>query len=669
MGEARRAPLGASRRFFPPLAAFSLVALTFGTAVPARAADGDAEAGTPAAYAAVADPAATAWIPLQYDKGAFVDPYTRQRSRGYGVAMIGYGLLRAGERSGSRNVLLAGERALRDEFRDPAKGGVFDQWISAIAYNYARRKLVNTSAWSGLRVRWQAYLRRLGAARLGPGNGGCFLSVTCYTNHKMVQAEAKLELASTGLRKGRRGPDDADALRSGGLGFITDFAARAADRSGRASGPGPRTPIGVLSDTGVWPLGYHALSTLMVARAAWRERDDLPARMRATLRRLLDTSAALAAPDGDVGYFGARHEQAWIPAATAYGAEVGARLFADDRARSGRYAALADRALERARRVAGTSPSGVLAPIPRLRRPGAPAPNEDVDTVATNGLALTALNLAAEVAERPRPVAATSLPADGDSWYREPAAAAFAATRRGDVWFAVRERPRILPSGVIPDLSSDFGLVAAKQRTAKGTWRDLAPRRPRRVPGLTSLGPRLVTAAGVGLPYGTGIRASHGVVVVDGGFRTPGGQWLRQGVRFRYEATSRGVRLRFDAQAGDRFEFTVLARRRVRPARRGVYDSVAVTSFRPAAQIDVAASTKLTSCCDARLVPATASVVAPRDQDITMTLTSRSRGATRPVTARLAQVGVGVIVGAARSPADEESAGGAESAGGPANAG
>ena len=263
MGEARRAPLGAERplsapfgasrplsapfaashRVFPPLAAFSLVALTLLLLPPpaARAADGVAEAGRPGAYAAVADPAATAWIPLQYDKGAFVDPYTRQRSRGYGVAMIGYGLLRAGERSGSRNVLLAGERALRDEFRDPAKGGVFDQWISAIAYNYARRKLVDTSAWSGLRVRWQAYLRRLGAARLGPGSGGCFLSATCYTNHKMVQAEAKLELASTGLRKGRRGPDDADALRSGGLGFITDFAARAAARARRSGCC--RTPV------------------------------------------------------------------------------------------------------------------------------------------------------------------------------------------------------------------------------------------------------------------------------------------------------------------------------------------------------------------------------------------------------------------------------------------
>jgi hypothetical protein len=652
----------------PALVAGTLLALPAAARAAPAGNAGDV-AGTPAAYAAVADPAARAWIPLQYDKGAFVDPYTRQRSRGYGVAMIGYGLLRAGERSGSREDLLAGERALRDELRDPSKGGVFDQWISALTYNYARRKLVNTSAWSGLRVRWQRYLKGLAAARLGPGSGGCFLSSTCYSNHKMVQAEAKLELSATGLRTGRSGPDDAAALRGGGLGFISDFAPSAMDRSGRASGPGPRRPLGVLADTGVWPLGYHALSTMMVARAAWRERNDLPAQMGATLRHLLDTSAALAAPDGDVGYFGPRHEQAWIPAATAYGAEVGARLFAKDRERSARYAALADRALDRARRIAGTSPSGVLAPIPRLRRPGVYAADEDVDTVATNGLALTALNLAAEVAERPRPVAASSLPADGASWYREPAAAAFAATRRGDVWFAVREQPRILPSGVIPDLSSDFGLVAAKQRTARGTWRDIAPRRPRRVPGLTSLGPRLVTAAGVGLPYGTSIRASDGVIVVNGGFRTPGGQWLRQGVRFRYETTSRGVRLRFGAQAGDRYEFTVLLRRRARPARRGVYDSVAVTSFRPAAQIDVAASTRLTSCCDARLVPATATVVAPRDGDVTTTLTSRSADATPPPRVRFGLVGLGVSAGVAASPADAESAGGAGSPGGPANAG
>ena len=45
---------------------------------------------------------------------------------------------------------------------------------------------------------------------------------------------------------------------------------------GEPPDPARRRGLGVLSDTGVWPLGYHALSTMMLARAAWRERDNAP---------------------------------------------------------------------------------------------------------------------------------------------------------------------------------------------------------------------------------------------------------------------------------------------------------------------------------------------------------------------------------------------------------
>jgi hypothetical protein len=609
-------------------------------ASPASAATGTGDDGAPATgerdYAALADRAARAWVPLQYEKGAFVDPYSRQRSRGYGVGMIGYALLRAGLRAdrGGARIRQAGARALRDELRDPAKGGVFDQWTAALSYDFAHRRLARDSAWTGVAARLRAFLRGLGAPRLGPGEGACFLSPTCYSNHKIVQAEAELELAASGLRS------DAKALRADALRTVGPFAAGAFGRSGRASGPGPRRGLGVLSDTGVWPLGYHALSTMMLARAAWRERDKLPAPLRDNLRRALDTLAAYAAPDGDVAYIGTRHQQAWIPAATAYGAEVGARLFAADRARSGRYAALADRAFARLRRFHGRSPSGVLAPVPRMAREATYLPDGDVDAEATNGLALVALDLAADVARRPRPAQATTLPADGPSWYSERGETGFAATRRGPIWFAVRRQQRVLPGGRVPDLSFDAGLVALQRLGADGRWRALTAARPRRALGLASLGPRLVTAAGTGLPAGERIRARPGKIMVSGGFRTADGRWLRQGVRFRYQATSRGVRLRFPARPGDRLELTVLLRGRGSATRRGVADRRAVTTARPRPEVALATGPPASTCCERAVTPALLTIVPARDGDVAITVTGRGPGAAPEPGARAA-AGVG----------------------------
>ena len=122
-------------------------------------------------YARLADRAARAWVPLQYEKGAFVDPYSRARSRGYGVGMIGYALLRAGLRapSGGERLRAAGARAVRDELRDPAKAGVFDQWIGGLTYAFARRRLADDPAWTGIAARMRAFIRGLGGAAVGPG--------------------------------------------------------------------------------------------------------------------------------------------------------------------------------------------------------------------------------------------------------------------------------------------------------------------------------------------------------------------------------------------------------------------------------------------------------------------------------------------------------------------
>ena len=307
--------------------ALALLAVSIGLNAPPRAlaAAGSAPPAGSQGYARVADRAARAWRKLQYRRGAFFDPYTREKSRGYGVAMIGYAMMQAGLRAGQPKLIAAGARAVADETKTPAKAGVFDQWIAPIAYELARGRLRREPRARALRDQLRRYLAALGEPRLGPGGGRCFTSPTCFSNHKIVLAEAKLELAASGLRR------DAGALRAAGRNVVGAVAATATGRSGRASGPGPRRGLGVLSDTGVWPLGYHALSAMMLARAAWGERTRLPRVLRANLEHALDTLVAYAAPDGDVGFLGARQEQAWIPAATAYASEVGARIFARER--------------------------------------------------------------------------------------------------------------------------------------------------------------------------------------------------------------------------------------------------------------------------------------------------------------------------------------------------
>ena len=65
-------------------------------------------------------------------------------------------------------------------------------------------------------------------------------------------------------------------------------------------------------------------------------------------------------------------------------------------------------------------------------------------------------------------------------------------------------------------------------------------------------------AAGPGFPHGQSLSVdAGGTVTVSGGFLGGNGDWRRRGVTFAFAPVAGGgVRLRFDAQAGDTFEYS-----------------------------------------------------------------------------------------------------------------
>jgi hypothetical protein len=137
-----------------------------------------------------------------------------------------------------------------------------------------------------------------------------------------------------------------------------------------------------------------------------------------------------------------------------------------------------------------------------------------------------------------------------------------AVRRSGDLWWAVRARPRLpVDPNRGPDQRFDAGVVGLKARIG-GQWRDLIEPRPRTVARqIHSSGPTMLGPGGeVGYMWGDRIVPRGGGVDVVGGFRARGpaktdrpGRWLRQGVTFRYRQSARGLTLTWEAQAGDRF--------------------------------------------------------------------------------------------------------------------
>jgi len=173
--------------------------------------------------------------------------------------------------------------------------------------------------------------------------------------------------------------------------------------------------------------------------------------------------------------------------------------------------------------------------------------------VGYSGLTLVACNWATDLRDDEAAPAADG----GDSAYDyelNPFKTGFAVVRRGDLWFAVRAAAKTAAD----DLRYDFGLVALKTSAAGGGWVDVVRPRPHTRTGPDSAGPVLRRSAGIGLPEGERLDiAADGTVTVTGGFRTVAGEWLRRGVRFRFQPHEGGVRVIFPTEQGDRIKYSV----------------------------------------------------------------------------------------------------------------
>ena len=473
------------------------------------------------------------WPGLQRPGGSFVDVLQPGgRARRHAGAVLGYGLLLTGARHRDGRLIRTATRALDAATRHSESWygtRAFKVWAVAASYNFARRELLRRPVVRASMPRWARWLRRQKTTHLH--------WTRYYENKFLVDAVAVLELHRTGLMSSIPG-----AVLGGWRERSRALAVRLINRRIPAMG------LPVLSDRPSFPLAYHALSYAMYARAQRLLGREASPRARATLARLGRASWLMAAPDGDVAYWGRSLASSWTLPATAFGVKATAAA----RPRSawpGRAAALSTRLLARLRTY-GVGPAGEWI-TPGVRQDtavGSLGIDGYSNAVSASGLTLVFLNWAAQLG--PRHATSGQVAADlplralvGTGQGR------FAVVREGNLWFAVKEYAS-------NNLRLDFGLVALK-RLEDGVWRDVIPLRP---VGNGSAGPNLVARGLSWIPTGTGTRLlPDGVVEITGGFRR-GRHRIRRGTLFRFRPVSCGVELSVTALPGDTFRFSAFLR-------------------------------------------------------------------------------------------------------------
>ena len=592
-----------------------VAALALAWASPARAA-------TAAELRALADDVAVSWAPHANREG-FIDPVNGWPRDGYGAELIGYGLLVAGARRHDSGLVASGVRAVDLARRTVTlERGTFRPLGLALAYRFARRALAGDPAFRRVRPRWERALRGIPPASVIGLVSRCGRSLRCFHNHEVVEAAVNLALLRTGLTSrapGVRLADRRALSRLVALEVGVQVPA-AFGRSGRSTWPGISAPLGLLSDTGSWPLAYDALSLAMLGDVVADLGRRAPGAARRVLARGTRTLAALMAPDGSVAYLGRRQEAAWAVAAAVAAGETAAASGGRPAAVA-RLRALSDRAVGRLRsdyrRAAwGLSPvPRRLAPVPRGLSPTNGYGGIDQESVQVNGLTILMLEIAADAAIGARVAPAPRLPADDDGSLVIPGQGGLAVVRTGRSWFAVHARPLERGFPGYADLRGDVGLVALKRLADDGRWRDVLPLRPLAASSLVdSAGPVLIRGGRRYLPYGARITVRGGTVRLRGGFRSARGVWARRGVTFRYTSERRGgVRLTFPARRGDVLEYTsFLAREPIRRTSVGVADADTDIATTPPPRRERLLGRSLASCCQPRLRAAALRLRVPR---------------------------------------------------------
>jgi hypothetical protein len=517
----------------------------------------------PPGWEETASTIAAPWPALQGSDGHFAD-YVVRRAPGpdrddYGDAMLGYGLLAQAARTGDARLRDSGLRAIGRALRAGGSraNAPFRSMALAAAYNVARASFSDASLFASERERWERALRRIRLTRLGR---------TELTNKTLVEAVEVLELERTGLRSTVSGTVLADPDRA--MALVRRLLSRDLPRAARPFSRGAGTMIG---DFPGLPPAYHALAGGMLARAVDLLGSETPGSARRLLRSAADASAALAAPDGDVAYFGRSQEESWTLPLTAYGAEVAARAGG----RRATYQALSERAFGRLGDAYGAGREGffITPALAQDLRGGIAGLDPYAAAASYNGLTLVGAEWAIEAAAAERVPGTIAADDDGGRLLGR-GEATFATVRSGDVWFAVKQART-----AAADLRYDFGLVALRVRADDGSWRAL-PLRPRVERRGATAGPLLRRGRVTGLPEGRRMRlAGGGAVTVGGAFRTRSGRLLRRGVRFRFAPTGCGVRLAVPTRRGDRHEYSAFFSGSPRTAARSVADARQVVSF------------------------------------------------------------------------------------------
>lgn len=501
---------------------------------------------------AIAARDAAPWPALQVSDGQFYD-YVSGAADGagrYGESMLGYGLLQSGLHFGDRRLITSALRAIAYavdrpwlQVQDPS---VFESFALAAAYDLARVRLVDDPAFRLLRRAWRRRLELLRPICLRPGSA-------CPFNKQVVEAAAVLELVASGARSHVAGTWL--SRRRAALRVVAEFVNHTVPAHVQIEGLGSEGSL-VLSDIGVEPLAYHALTLgfyarcleLLGRRASYRAWGALEAGARA--------SWLLAAPDGELSYVGRSQEQSWTLPLTVYGVEVAAHR--TGRLWAARFGALAQRAIDRLQSAYPLTHDGLLI-VPALAQ-GIVRWYRGMDDYAAarpyNGLTIVALNLAAE--ERVPP-AQGGIAADAPGAYVLRAQSAdMAVVRSGNLWFAVKREQST------DDLRDDFGLVALEALSRSG-WRAAIPIRPH-VSALSD-GPLLLSRGQTYAPYGDQIAASgQAINLSGGGFSTSRGSGAVRSVNFVYQPAGCGVRLSFPAQPGDRYRYSLFFPQAAHPA-------------------------------------------------------------------------------------------------------
>jgi hypothetical protein len=526
----------------------------------------------------------------------------------YGDSMLGFALIQQGISENDEALIKSGMQGMA--FAVPrlalhSRPSIFEAMAVVGVYNLRGDPRVgNDPTFKRLKPKMEDYLRSFTLVRLP--------ATTYYGNHWLVEAVMVQEMLKTGLHS-----DDKDAvvggLREKANQLSEDLINKRIPAMAKQKGvhvDGARAFV--LSDPPDDPLAYQGLSYGFYARAIRLLGPRANDAAKRTLHEIGNASLYLAAPDGDLAYFGRNQEQAWALASTAYGAEVTASL-ANDPKVEGRFRALAQRAYTRLRDAYGIGRFGLnITPgIKAGRTSGAKGVDGGAGGPSFGGLTLLftdwALPEIARAKTKPTRIYSDEpggvLLSRGDS--------RFAVVRRADEWYAIR----VSTSGKHPEeLRNDFGLMDLKRKQSNGTWENVVRLRPiTRGDGdpADSAGPVLLQPNGQkAFPFGASAKLSRGgTLTMTGGWRgkptpfkrivahldsgiivraldfTPG-VLARSGVTYTYKPTSCGVQLSFPARAGDSIEYSLFLKTAETPPQitaTSVSDALSRTTFnRPA---------------------------------------------------------------------------------------